>query len=152
MGSGQVGRGDDVEHPKGVFFREEKQEETDYKVQALAVADAGAVKGESAEHVAEGVQEWGFARGDGVGFEVDVIGECAMEIALDYFFVAVTELGGRARDEGGVEVRVLLEVSFSSSVEEPGGAAPGRGDAFAYVALCFRGAAWKLGGEVGREL
>ncbi len=75
-----------------------------------------------------------------------------MEIALNYFFVAVTELGGRARDEGGVEVRVLLEVSFSSSVEEPGRAAPGRGDAFAYVALCFRGAGWKLGGEVGREL
>lgn len=55
MGSGQVGRGDDVQHPKGVFFREEKQEEAGDEVQALAVADAGAVKGESAEDVAEGV-------------------------------------------------------------------------------------------------
>lgn len=75
-----------------------------------------------------------------------------MEIALDNFFIAVTELGGRARNECGVEVEVLLEVGVSSSVEEPGRAAPGRGNAFAYIALCFCGAGWKLGGEIGGEL
>jgi len=135
VGPGEVGRRDNVEHPKGVFFREEEQEEAGDEIQALAVADAGVVEGESPEDIAEGVQDWGLARGNGVGLKVDVIRESTVEVALDYFFVAVTEFGGRARNEGGVEVGVLLEVGVSSSVEEPGRAAPGRGDAFAYVAL-----------------
>lgn len=56
MCSGEVGRGDDMEHPKGLFFGEEEQEEAGYEVQALAVANARTVKGESTEDIAEGVQ------------------------------------------------------------------------------------------------
>ena len=53
MGSGEVGCGDDMEHPEGLFFREKEKEETCYKIKALAVADARAMEGESAEDVAE---------------------------------------------------------------------------------------------------
>ncbi len=90
MGAGEVDGGDDVEHPEGFFLGEEEQEEAGEEVQGLAVADAGGVVGEGAEDAAEGGQDGGF-RGGGVGggggFEVDVVGEGAVDVALDGFFV-----------------------------------------------------------------
>jgi len=43
-----------VEHPEGLFFREEEEEETGEEVERLTVADARRVEGEGAKDAAEG--------------------------------------------------------------------------------------------------
>lgn len=51
------------------------------------------------EYAAKGGEEWGFGRrvlggcrGRGIWFEVDVVGEGPVEVALDGFLVAVAEV------------------------------------------------------------
>jgi len=58
--AGQVGCGDNVEHPKGLFLGEEEEEEAGEEVEGLAVAYFRAVEGESAENAAEGAEQGGF--------------------------------------------------------------------------------------------
>ena len=77
-----------------------------------------------------------------------IVRECAVEITFDEISVIIIEFRGGAGDEGGVEVRILLEMSIASSVEKPGRAAPGGRNAFANIALCFVRARWESAREV----
>ena len=102
MGSGEVGGGDNMEHPESLFLGEEEEEKTGNEVKALAVADSRGVKGESAQDVTEGDKQKGLGRGERIRFEMDIIWKCAVEIALNYFFVVVIEASRRALHKGGV--------------------------------------------------
>lgn len=142
VGSWEDGGGDDVQHPEGLFFGEEEEEEAGEEVEGLAVADFGMVDCEGLEDAAEGGKQRSFVGGllcrRSVGFEVDVVGKGAVEVSLDGFLVVWVKPGGfGSADERRVNGGVFLSQRRASCIVEPCGSAPGSRYAFANVSLRF---------------